>query len=300
MRLRLATAADTPAIARFCREIDREDYVPSRLEPMMAGGTFVLLEDRGRIVGLDRFERKPDGSVWFSAARIHPDYRGRGWINRMNAWALARPELRGVNYARMLITTTNTSSLRAAEKGGYRVATRLAILEWGPRRKSKRGSKGPSGFEPVSARAFAAAARRSRILKLQGGLLYFPAEALAMTEVMAMNARSLARGEERGMLHGARPWGPLIAAFPRLHDKRWLQMQPFATTEQGARAVLGFLREAKARGGQLTLPDDERITERYIAAGFTYAEWGRHVLIFQKRIARRHRVTSRARRRAVK
>src|SRR6267142_4823208 len=154
MEIRMAKVAEKRAIIQFCKSVDPDDYIPIEIDWFLKNGKFLLLLDGPRIVGIDHFERRPDGSAWLAAARIHPDYRGHGWIVKMNEHALTLPQLKGVNAARMLITATNTSSLRAAQKGRYALATRLAWLEW---RASKADPGGPpraSGFAQVSPRAF--------------------------------------------------------------------------------------------------------------------------------------------------
>src|SRR5467141_90851 len=130
MEIRVARTAEKRAIVEFCKSVDPEDYIPGEIDWFLKNGKFLLLLDDRRIVGIDHFERRPDGSAWLSAARIHPDYRGHGWIVKMNEYALTLPQLKGVDAARMLIAATNRSSLRAAEKGRYSVAARLALLEW--------------------------------------------------------------------------------------------------------------------------------------------------------------------------
>jgi len=184
MEIRLARAAEKQAIVDFCKAVDPEDYLPGAMDWFLMNGKFLLLLDGRRIAGIDHFDRRPDGSAWLSAARIHPDYRGHGWIVKMNEYALTLPQLRGVNAARMLIEATNRSSLRAAEKGRYSLAARLALLDWKAPKASSARRRPASGFSRVTPRSFAAHAAASPVLALQSGLLHFPRQ---MTQVMAMN-----------------------------------------------------------------------------------------------------------------
>jgi hypothetical protein len=135
---------------------------------------------------------------------------------------------------------------------------------------------------------------------MQAGLFYFPNEFLAMTELLFANPSSLGWAEKRGLLFGSKEAGPLIAGFPSLMEKRDLQLQPTATTVRGAQAVLDFVRSRKAMEAQMALPDRARITGPYLEAGFAYSDWGRHVVIVQRRLTRRRKATSRARRRAAR
>lgn len=278
MKFAIARASDKKMVIAFLRAMDPQDYTISRLDWLMANGQILLLFDGKKLVGMDRFERKPDGSAWFSAARIHPDYRGRRLINWMNDHALALPELRGASKARMLITTDNKASTRAAFKGGYRVAAKIALLEWEPKGLSERGSVADAGFLPASAREFELHAKLSPAFGAMNGLFYLP------PEVIEMNEGALRHAQEHGWLFLSKLAGPLVARVTRHEDRDRLDMQPFAGTTQAARCVLDFARQRRADSVQIVLPDLEHLTSAYIAAGFTYSEWGRHARIFERAV----------------
>jgi len=193
-----------------------------------------------------------------------------------------------------LIAATNRSSLRAAEKGRYSVAARLALLEWKASRGSRDGPRRASGFARVPPRSFKAAAAASPILEVQGGLLHFP---LRMTQVMAMNDGALTWAHAQHMLHHSGRAGPVLAAV--FDDRpRYMRMQPLTSTPGTAGAMLDFVREQKGKEAFIVLPDVDPIAAPFLEAGFHDSDWGRHIVIMEKRLRRPGAPTSGGRARA--
>lgn len=276
MHIRRATARDKRAITTFCYSVDPEDYVPEYLDRMMANGTFLLLFDGKRLVGLDRFGRKPDNSVWMSAGRIHPDYRGHGLINQMNDHAITLPELAGVRAVRMLIAKDNTSSRRAAQKGGYNVCSAHSVFEWEGKPKAKRSVARPSGFVPATATEIRLALSNSRSYAATNGIVYFPPDYGRLTPEV------LAQAQRGGRLFLSPKAGPMLISERREAKGLDLSLQPFARTAAGAARVFDFVAERAPAFAQLSVVDEAPVLRAYKAAGFTISGWGPHVLVYEK------------------
>ena len=268
--------------------MDPEDYVPQYLGRLMASGTFLLLFDGKRLVGLDRFGRKPDNSAWMSAGRIHPDYRGRGLINQMNEHAFALPEMAGVDTARLLISKDNTSSRRAAQKGGYHVCSAHSVFEWNPREKSRRAVGRLSGFEQTTAKKMRLALAKSRSYSAMNGIVYFPPDYGRLTNDV------LSQGQREGRLFISPTAGPLLARERRERKGVDLLVQPFARTGEGAARVFDFVRERSPGFAQVSVVDVPGVVRAYQKAGFTLSDWGAHVLVYEKSLKPSYAKSARA------
>lgn len=276
MDVRVATAQDVLKITELCRLIDPDDYVPHHLERLMESGTVLLAFDGDKLVGVDRISRLNDGAVWLSAARVHPDYRGRGLIGMLNDRAAALPQYEGARHARLLIATHNKPSLRAAEKAGFHVAAEVSVVEWEPKTPADRRARAASGFVAARAVDVYLHVRMSPIFAAQRGLLYITPDFGHPTDAY------LAKAEREGWLFQSRLAGPLFARERPSREGRGMVLQPFASTTQGAAAVLEFLRERKVDWAMLFLPDQPAATEPYIRAGFAYSDWGAHARVYEK------------------
>jgi GNAT superfamily N-acetyltransferase len=245
---------------------------------MMESGTFVLAFDGGRLVAIDRVSRLHDGALWLSAARVHPDYRGRGLIGSLNRHAMALPAYRGARAARLLIAASNESSLRAAAKNGFEVAAHVSMLEWEPRSPADRRATAPSGFVPARPLDVYLHVRMSPVFAAQRGLLYItPDFGHATDEYLALAAAN-------GWLFHSPLAGPLFARERPSREGKGVVCQPFAATTAGALQVLDFVRERRCQWAMLALPDQPAATEPYIRAGFSYSDWGKHAFVFEKQL----------------
>lgn len=278
MEFRVATADDRPSIIDLCTSIDPDDYVPAHLDRLMETGTFMLALDDGKLVGIDRVSRLHDGQLWLACARVHPDWRGRGLIGTLNGHAVALPKYRDAQFARLLISTTNTSSLRAAEKSGFHVAAEVSVVEWEPKAPADRRARAPSGFVPARAVDVYLHVRMSPVFAAQRGLLYLTPDFGRPTD------EYLALAEREGWLFQSRMAGPLFARDRPSREGKGMVLQPFASTTPGARQVLEFLRERRVDWAMLFLPDQPSATEPYIRAGFAYSDWGAHARVFEKEL----------------
>jgi hypothetical protein len=279
MRIRAASKAQGRAIAAFCLREDPDDYVPQWMDRLLRQGRFYVLTDGRRIAGLVHGQLAPDGSAWLSAARIHHDYRGHGWINRLNDFALARAPLDRAPAARMLISASNESSIRAAKKGGFRVAARLCLVEW----EAPKGERHPRiepGMGRIGPERFVRACATSRVLAAQDGLVYMPFTGAFSPTLNAVRGKS-------GWLYGGNRSSPLMAAFFSDTGEKWLGCQAFGASRSFAARLVAFAAGLGAKSMTLALPDHQRFRRPFLEAGFGPSDWARHVRIFERRIERR-------------
>ncbi len=276
MEFRAARPADRRAIEAFLRREDPEDYVLEWMDRLLSKGTFYLVVEGRTMAGLVHGSLAPDGSAWISAERIGEKYRGEGRINKLNAFALATPQLRRAQAARMLITHDNASSIRAATNGGFAAVSTLSFMDWQERSKRQRALRKPSGFVKASAREFLRSARGSRVLREQRGLAY-----------MSFNGAFAVNGES---VRASRPWlfrsatqGPIMAClFPDVRE-RWMAVQPFRANAAIAARLIDFAREQSADSLTAILPASARARRSFAAAGFSNSDWASRVFIFEKR-----------------
>jgi GNAT superfamily N-acetyltransferase len=122
--IRPAAAADREAIAAFTTDtFDWGDYVADEFDTWLdVPGThmIVAVDDQDTAIAMSRARLVSATEAWFHAARVHPDYRGRGIAGEMAAvleeWAGAEGALVG----RLLIEDWNRASIRHVEKIGFR------------------------------------------------------------------------------------------------------------------------------------------------------------------------------------
>lgn len=275
MEIRPSRAGERGAIVKFCLDEDPQDYIPAWMDRFLRQGTFFLLLDGKKVAGIVHGQRAPDGSAWMSAARVNEDYRGQGWINRMNDYALSTRPLRKAHAARMLITDDNTSSSRAAWKGGYRIVSTLSFVDWEPAAKAHGPRRPPSGYRRSSPERFSLEASRSPLLKAQGGLAYGP-----FTGAFAPTLEA-ARSKKSWLFHSDLHGGLLAGMFPDTGE-RWMGIQALAATSRVAQRLIDFALERRAQSATVILPAGERFTRPFLSSGFTRSDWAKRVNIWQK------------------
>ena len=127
--IRPAKAADREAIAAFTEHtFEWGDYVAGAFDSWLAQpGTrlVVAVDDEGTAIGLSRARLVSASEAWFHAARVHPDWRGRGIAGEMAAvlrdWATEE----GAVVGRLLVENWNDASIHHVEKIGFRRIVRV-------------------------------------------------------------------------------------------------------------------------------------------------------------------------------
>ena len=125
--IRPARASDAEAIASFTKDtFEWGDYVPEAFPSWLnqpASHMVVAVDDDDSAIAMSRGRLVSATEAWFHAARVHPEWRGRGIAGEMadvlRAWAGAE----GAVVGRLLIEDDNTASIRHVEKIGFRRVT---------------------------------------------------------------------------------------------------------------------------------------------------------------------------------
>lgn len=269
-RVRLARPDDLPALRRLSRAaVGPDDYVLGDLRRMVAAGEALVVEAEGRVVSMGGITECADGAYWIGQMRTHPAFRRRG-------------------FATMLL---EHARVRAVREG--RPALRLFTGSRNPSRNLYRGY----GFREVAAftrRAAAALRNRTRLLCTDPG-----SRALHGMWRQSLYARA-------GQGYAAYAWHmlPVTGAALRAWGRRGevLTAGPAAVlawTEDGDRAAyasvlaggsegLRAARSAAALLGraavEVFLPMDARILRWAEEAGYRDARWGRHLVLYERRV----------------
>lgn len=124
LTIRPARSSDQPAIAAFTIDtFDWGDYVAEAFDDWLSqprSSLVVAVNEVDTAIAMSRSRLLSPTEAWFHAARVHPDWRGRGIAGDMalvlRDWAVGEGALVG----RLLIEDWNHSSIRHVEKIGFR------------------------------------------------------------------------------------------------------------------------------------------------------------------------------------
>jgi RimJ/RimL family protein N-acetyltransferase len=122
--IRPAQASDREAIAAFTKDtFEWGDYVADEFERWLdqpASHMVVAVDEGDTAIALSRGRLVSATEAWFHAARVHPQWRGRGIAGEMadvvRDWAAGE----GAVVGRLLIEDWNEASIRHVDKIGFR------------------------------------------------------------------------------------------------------------------------------------------------------------------------------------
>ncbi|HEU5299265.1 MAG TPA: GNAT family N-acetyltransferase [bacterium] len=263
---------DIPALRALCRAaVGSDDYVLGFLRSMVEGREAVAVEVSGQLVAMGGVTECADRALWIGQLRTHPGFRRRG-------------------YATMLL---EHARLRALREG--RPALRLFTGLRNPSRSLYRAY----GFLEVAAFT----RRAARALTAQAGRLRADPGSRALHGLWRESAYARA-----GHGYLAYRWHMLPLTLPTLRmlgrrgqvlvDGRTAVL---AWAEEGERAAFASvlagdpegLRTARSAAGLLRrrtvevfLPMEARILRWAEEAGYRRASWGRHLMLYERRIRR--------------
>lgn len=122
--IRQATAADEGAIVVFTRDtFEWGDYVADSFGTWLTqpdSHMVVAVDDGDTPIAMSRARMLSPTEAWFHAARVHPDWRGRGIAGEMAEVLRSWASNEGALVGRLLIEDWNESSIRHVEKIGFR------------------------------------------------------------------------------------------------------------------------------------------------------------------------------------
>jgi GNAT superfamily N-acetyltransferase len=238
-------------------------------------GLFIVFSNEGDLIGMSNFNPVFDKSGWLGMWRTDPKWRGRGVAQFVQRNIAKHAKRKGITELRCFILSTNTSSLRAAAKGGFKVVSH--------------------GTHVTSA-----SKTWNRPLEDQPDLRPFTGQSIELNQILGSNYN-------KRMNHYLR-YG---YAFVRTNEAnlRLISKRKELFSSGDSRFVLkrtekdyaefyilsGRMREtllkilaAARRGGMKTIggfiPHDYHVIGVCTSMGFKVDSWGKHGLIFEKQI----------------
>jgi len=272
-RVRIATSEDLSQIADLCRAaVGADDYVLRYLDEMLGGRTVVVVEEGGRIGAMAGLTECADRALWIGQMRTHPGYRRRG-------------------FARMLLEHARTRAVREARPalrlwaGGHNIASRTLFETTGFREVASftrmtapalRGRAQRSDMDTRGRRAYRMW-RQGLYRRAGAGYLayewHFLPVSLRTTQMLAARGQVFISGRAA------------VAAWVEEGDKT-----AYASILSGGRAGLVAARRIagwhRRRRVEVFLPRHRTILAWASQAGFVPAAWGRHAVLYERRVRR--------------
>lgn len=277
LRVSIAEDRDRAQIARLCRHsVGRSDYVLRILPTIITRQRLFLAWDGETLVAMTNFDKCIDGSGWLSVARTDPDWRGRGVAVFLQRKIATYARQRGIGTLRLLVSSGNISSLRACERGGFRevceaahVSSRLRAAR--PRRTVNSRS--------VSEPQLLALLKSSYVAKTRGYIGYG-------RHFVKLTKSILSHLRDRGELYS-------------IGDETLLVSPPetmFRIPQSSLTILQGSLGKSLTEAREIARGMGARILRSYIPynpyeisvarkLGFTRTVWGKHCLVFEKKIS---------------
>jgi len=276
LRASTATSLDRAQIVRLCqRAVSRSDYALRLLPQLVNRGSLFLAWDEDMLVGMTNFETCIDGSGWLSVARTDPAWRGHGVATYLQHVIAQYARQRGVRTLRLWVASDNKASRRACERGRFHQVCEAAHISRSLRTSDSTWKVDSSS---LSNPRLPCLLRSKNVLKTYGYVGY-------RRHFIKLSTKILRSLRDRGELYSTDDNVVLIT-----------KPETFIRASQSSLTILegsftGSLKIAKeiARGmGARILSAYIPYDPYEIAAakrfGFGRTPWGKHCLVFEKRI----------------
>lgn len=272
----IARRSDRPLIIRLCRRaVGRSDYVLRILPTLIVRGGLFLAWDEDALVGVTNFERCIDGSGWLSAARTDPDWRRRGVAIFLQRKIAAYAKRRRVGTLRLLVSSQNRPSLRTCEKGGFKRVCETARISCNLRTKRPRAKASPSSYSQTQLQSLL----KSRYLAKTRGYIGYRRHFLKLTTGLLKQLR------DQGELYSTGDSTLLITrpqrTFRELHSSLTILGGPIAKSLKEAKGI------AQGMGARILsshIPYNAYEISVAKRLGFRSRPWGKHSVVFEKKI----------------
>jgi GNAT superfamily N-acetyltransferase len=266
-RVRPARPADKEPLMTFIKDNwGGHDYIPQAWDGWLEdkGGRVFVVEVDGVPVGMSRVKFLLDGSAFLQAARVHPDFRGRGLATLMGSSAIRFAADRGVKVFRLDSRSTNKTAHRQIARMNFKELTRVNVYEPGERAK----------FTPQEGVRLAVVSELPRVTKLitesrefrlGSGVYWDSYEATSLSpsiiERLVSDGAVWTSGESVG-----------VATLSGARDRTWRQVSFLTGTGEGpmklVRHVLGLKNAAGTARRMVWIPLGSRIIAALRRAGF--------------------------------
>ena len=276
LKVSIAKESDRLQIARLCRRaVGRSDYVFRILPRIIARGGLFLAWDGNALVGMTNFDRSVDGSGWLGAARTDPDWRRRGVAVFLQRKIAAYAKRRGVRTLRLWVLSDNKPSIKSCESGGFKQVCEAVHVSC-----ILKASKARRKVEPSfpSQSLLQSLLKSSYATKIQGYIGY-RRHFMKLTEALLTRLRD----------DGEAYW---------IEDSVLLVSQPertFGKRQSSSTILRGPLAKSLNRAKEIAKGMRANILNCYIPyntyeislarrLGFRRSPWGRHCLVFEKKL----------------
>jgi GNAT superfamily N-acetyltransferase len=274
--VRIARPSDFRAIARLCRRaVGPRDYVLLFLKEAIRDKGLFLAWNGQELVGMTNFEKCIDGSGWLSMARTDPAWRRMGVAVFLQKAIAAHAKPRGVTFLRLWTSSTNKPSQYALKKGGFRKVCDAAQVQYSVRKKVKKQTISPTKLSRPELKSLL---NSTYVSKMNGYLAYkwHFVRAKETIPKLVRRAEVYRTGESIFVLTRTE------RAVRRIGLSIALLSGPVRASLMDSRKIAGLL------GGQVLrayVPYDRHMLSVAKSLGFSRPRWGRHCLVFERRIS---------------
>ncbi len=132
VKVRPARPSDKEPLMGFIKDVwGGNDYIPKVWDFWLRDkrGRMFVVEADGVPVGMNRVRFLEDGSAWFEGARVHPDFRGKGFATMLGENSMKYARGRGVKVFRLTSGSTNRTAHRQIARIGFSEAARFSLYE---------------------------------------------------------------------------------------------------------------------------------------------------------------------------
>jgi len=275
--IRIARPSDAKLVARLCRRaVGPGDYVLRILSETIADRGLFLVWRNGELVGMTNLDRCIDGAGWLSMARTDPNWRRKGVTLFLQRHVIAQARRRGIRALRLWTLSTNTASIKACMKGGFKPVCESAHVSCsiGAKRKPRR-------IAPLSPRTMSSlkfVLESSYLVKMNGYFAYkwyFVKANRELLEKLLRKGELYWDGESAFILtKPERSFGVPYSSVALLHDQAGPSLRKIKEVAKGfGRIWLG-----------LYLPYDANLLRAANRTGFKRDPWAEHCIVFEKKI----------------
>ena len=278
-RSRIAAASDYAMIRKLCvRAVGPEDYVLGILKDVIERGRLFLVFSKGNeLIGMSNFTPVFDKSGWLGMARTDPEWRGLGVAQFLQKKSASFARERGIRKLRFFVVSTNSASLRAAVKGGFKVVAEATHVSFKTNKISqstvnteiKEDEENGSGILDYDSTSDSTYLRR-----MNGYIGYGYA-------FVKGNKRNLAQIRKRGEMHSF-PDGTFVFTQPEARRGEFSIIT--GTTTESLTKILHISKGLKVSSVGGFIPYDRGIINSAEKIGFHPDTWGRHLIVFEKKI----------------
>jgi GNAT superfamily N-acetyltransferase len=273
LRARIAKPSDREDLVELCkRAVGEDDYVIPRLDSVIQRKGLLAVFRGARIVAMSNFTQAIDGTAWLGMARTDPDFRGQGIAQFMQRETADYVRKIGIDTMRFWILSTNRSSIRAAEKGNFRAVGEAARISISLPKRVSAAATFQGRPHPLNLRDIE---KSSYINKMSGFFCYHHCFAkMNKTVLEKLKGETYSNRTGQAFLFSRPETGQAYGEFSLLlGSARMLFYDVIRHSISSSVSELGGF-----------VPFDHALIKTARQCGFSLTRWGRHAIIFEKKI----------------